>query len=184
MNLMNLIKQSNRQPNRSANERGFTLVEVAVASLITMSGLVFLATLFTLAISQNRHVKQSSTATTLAQAKIEELNSKGINQVDDDEEDEDGEDIEVDTALAIGGNLTEAGKVTGYWDEVYVDDKEDNVYVGNIPSGQMANYKRYWKIEADPELNHTRIISVRVVAVFAAKGKKLEETTLTSVRSW
>lgn len=170
------------EPLTNQSQRGFTLAEVAVASLITMSGLVFLATLFTLAISQNRHIKQSSTTSTLAQAKIEELNSKNLNETDADGDGVEDE-VAVDSALAIGGDLTEATKKQGYWDEIYVDEKAGVVYL-TIPTGQSANYKRYWKIEADPELNNTRIISVRVVATFAARGKTPEETTLTAVRSW
>ena len=48
-------------------ENGFSLIEVAIASVITMGSLVFLASLFTLAMAQNRMVKQYTTAVALAQ---------------------------------------------------------------------------------------------------------------------
>jgi prepilin-type N-terminal cleavage/methylation domain-containing protein len=52
------------------DEKGFTLIEVAVASIIMTVGLIFLAGLFTLAISQNKLVKQSTTTTMVAQQKL------------------------------------------------------------------------------------------------------------------
>ncbi|MBI3650862.1 MAG: hypothetical protein HY231_07405 [Acidobacteria bacterium] len=147
-------------------ERGFTLMEVAVASLITMGGLVFLASLLTLAIGQNRHVKQSTATTMIAQQKMEEMNTLE----------------KTDTRLTIGGGTDEATKKTGYWDQIYV--KDSGLITTDIPAGETPHYLRYWKVEADPTLDRTVIISVRVVAVQPAKGRKSEETTLASVRSW
>ncbi len=152
--------------NPANPERGFTLLEVAVASVITISGLVFLATLFIVAINQNRSTKQSTATTALAQQKMEELNALEKN----------------DSRLAIGGGLTEATKEDFYWDEIYVDS------VGGvsttIPAGASAHYKRYWKIENDSTMERMTLISVRVVALQAAKGKTPEETSLMTVRSW
>jgi Tfp pilus assembly protein PilV len=148
------------------NEKGFTLVEAAIASIVTTIGLIFLATLFTLAIAQNRFVKQFTSTTMLAQQKLEELNS-----------------IEKsDPRLAIGGNLSEAGKQPDYFDLIYVDDK--GTITTTIPAGETPTYRRYWKIEPDPQLSQAVIISVRVVAQQASRGRTAEETTLTTVRSW
>ncbi|HWX40123.1 MAG TPA: prepilin-type N-terminal cleavage/methylation domain-containing protein, partial [Blastocatellia bacterium] len=63
------------QISPNSNQGGFTLIEVAVASVISMTGLVFLATLFTLAIAQNKHVKQSTSSVTFAQEKMEKLSA-------------------------------------------------------------------------------------------------------------
>lgn len=151
---------------QAKKEDGFTLIEVCMASLLVMVGLVFLAQLFVVAIKQNRSVKQQTAATAIAQQKMEELNALE----------------KTDARLLTGGGLDIASKQNGYYDQVYVNDA--GTVSTTIPAGQVANYKRYWKIEADPSLNRTFIISVRVVSVFISKGGRQEETTLASVRSW
>lgn len=153
-----------------SGEAGFTILEVAIASVISTVGLVFLATLFTLGIAQNRMVKQYTTATSLAQQKLEEINA-----------------VErTDTRLTVGGGLAKDDtdpKQTGYYDTVYVN-PETGTVTNVIPQGATPIYDRYWKVENDPSFNNTRIISVRVTARQPTVGRKSEETTLTTVRSW
>ena len=150
------------------NESGFSLVEVAIASLITASGLVFLAGLFTLAMSQNRMVKQYTTTVALAQEKLEELNA--IETSDD--------------RLVIGGGLDEATKQNNYFDTVYVNPDTGQVTT-IIPAGVTPIYNRYWQIEQDASLAaNAVIISVRVESQQPSVGRKAEETTLTTERSW
>lgn len=147
-------------------ESGFTLIEVAVASVIMMVGLVFLATLFTLAMSQNRMVKQGATTTAIAQQKLEELTALDPS----------------DSKLILGGGLDDASKKTNYYDSLYV-----NTTTGAISTSATAGtvmYDRYWLVEADPSLTRTLIVTVCVKAKQASKGKTAEQTTLTTIRSW
>ena len=152
-----------------SDEAGFTVLEVAMASVITMVSLTFLAGLFTLGIAQNRLVKQYTTTTALAQQKLEELNAieRG------------------DARLAVGGGLNVTGdpSATGYVDTVFVDPATGTVTT-TIPQGATPIYDRYWKIEADPQLATTYIVSVRVVSRQPSIGRTAEETTLTTARSW
>ena len=164
---MKRYKQANEKQIQSNGESGFTLIEVTIASLISMVGLIALASLFTYSIYQNRHVKQSTATTAMAQQKLEELNA-----------------IEkTDSRLDIGGNLTETGKQTGYWDDVYVDEKT-GVVSTTIPAGETASYRRYWQVEEDSQLDYTVLVIVRVVATRASRGRTPEETTLVSIRSF
>ena len=153
------------------DQGGFTLIEVAVASVITMIGLVFLASLFTLAITQNRVVKQFTSTTALAQEKIEELNAIDFG----------------DKKLNVGGDLDDQVSVNDidYFDEIFIDDQTGEVKTGaQIPEGQVPHYRRFWRIENDPELLDTVIISVRVAALQAGRNTGMaEETTLATVRS-
>lgn len=153
-----------------SDEAGFTILEVAIASVITTVGLAFLAGLFTLGIAQNRMVKQYTTTTALAQQKLEELNA-----------------IEkADARLAVGGGLntsTSDAPATNYNDTVYVDPSTGTV-TSNIPQGATPIYDRYWKVETDAQLATTYIISVRVVARQPSIGRTAEETTLTTARGW
>ena len=159
------------KPNRNfdSNEAGFTIIEVAIASVITTVSLVFLASLFTLGIAQNRMVKQYTTATKLAQQELELLNA-----------------IErTDTRLAIGGGLNVTGDVKqpNYNDTVYVD-PSTGLVTTVIPQGVTPIYDRFWKIEADTVLTTSYLISVRVVARQPTVGRAAEEVTLTTARSW
>jgi hypothetical protein len=153
------------------DQGGFTLIEVAVASVITMIGLIFLASLFTVAMTQNRVVKQFTSTTALAQEKIEELNAIDYG----------------DKKMKVGGDLDDQISVDDvvYFDEVFVDDQTGDVKTGaQIPQGQVPHYRRYWRIENDPELINTLIISVRVAALQAGRNTGMaEETTLATVRS-
>ena len=157
-------------PNSS--EGGFTLIEVAVASVISMTGLVFLATLFTLAISQNKHVKQATSSVTFAQEKMEKLSA-----IPND-----------DNRLTIGGDLKTPTTVTlvdgvttiNYFDTIYVD--ESGTVTVPAPNSVIPTYNRYWKIEPDATMARSIIVSVRVVAVTAGRGLLPEETTLATIR--
>jgi len=156
------------------DEQGFSLIEVAIASVITMVGLVFLAGMFTLAMSQNRMVKQHTTTTALAQQKLEELMAIEKNDAR----------LLIPGGQTEVGNLTEAGKVTNYYDSLCVNDA--GVPSADCSGGAVPSYRRYWKVENDPGgLDRAIVIAVRVVALQAARaGAMNEETTLTTVRSF
>ena len=148
-------------------ERGFTLIEVCVASIVIMTGLVSLATLFTLALKQNRTVKQYTSTTAIAQQKIEELSAVDVS----------------DPRLTVGGSLTDA--IDQYSDQLSIDEPGETI--SPTVRGQVPSYYRYWRIENDPasvgnSLSNTIIISVRVVAAYGAQSGTAEETTLTTAR--
>lgn len=149
------------------NEEGFTIIEVVVASLVMTVALLFLASLFTLSITQNRLNDHFSSTSALAKQKIEELLAIENN----------------DVRLQVGGGLTEGTKRDAYWDRIYVDSA--GTITTTIPDGQAPNYARYWLIEADPGgLPATILISVQVVALQASRGRANEFTVLTTTRSF
>lgn len=162
-----MVEDNKANISKAKGEEGFTLIEVAIASIITMISLVFLASLFTLALAQNRQIRNYSTTLALAQQKLEELNS-----IERD-----------DTRLNFGGGLTESTKVQNYYDVVHVDPTTGTI-TNQIPQGVTPIYFVYWRIEADPQLENTRLMSVRVVALQSGYGETKEETTLTTARSW
>jgi len=180
--------------DQQTGQGGFTLIEVSIASLIVLVGLVALAGLFTLSISQNKIVKQYTSTTAFAQEKIEQLTAL-----------EQG-----DVRLVVGGSLTAPVTVTTggtpatilYSDDIYVSDNAADSDVGTvymtssgpaIPGGNVnAQYRRYWSVQLVPTpslptatLANSVLIGVRVVALQAGRNTgKAEETTLTIVRSW
>lgn len=156
------------------DEQGFSLIEVAIASVITMVGLVFLASMFTLAMSQNKMVKQHTTTTALAQQKIEELMAIEKND----------SRLLIPAGQTFVGDLTEAGKVANYFDSLCVNDA--GTPTTDCSGGAVPTYRRYWKVENDPGgFDRAIVVAVRVVAMQAARsGAMNEETTLTTVRSF
>ncbi|HKY06277.1 MAG TPA: prepilin-type N-terminal cleavage/methylation domain-containing protein [Blastocatellia bacterium] len=153
------------------SESGFTLIEVSIASIITMVGLLFLASLFTLALGQNRFVKQFTSTTALAQEKIEELATVEFD----------------DRRLTVGGSLNNTVSVgdIDYFDDIYVNEETGEVQV-NAPTvdGQQPLYRRFWSVENDPTLANTVIVSVRVTSLQSGLGRgPNEETSLTTIRS-
>ena len=153
------------------SQSGFTILEVSVASVVSMVGLLCLAGLFSLSISQGRVVKQFSASTALAQEKLEQLTTFERS----------------DTRLAVGGDLNAAQTVGAivYSDDIFVDDTGTVSINAAIPSGSTAQYRRFWTVQSSPTLTNTMIVAVRVVALQAGRNSgKAEETTLMSVRSW
>lgn len=152
----------------SATEGGFTLVEVSIASVVSMISLIFLASLFTLAIYQNRHVKQTTSATALAQMKMEELLSVQPN----------------DSRLQVGGGINPSSPVANYNDNVYVMDT-GTVSTTQPTSGVYSTYQRFWNIQSDPDANFTNsvIVTVYVQAAYNTQGTTRDQATLVTERS-
>lgn len=152
-------------------QSGFTIIEVSIAALISMVGLVCVAGLFTLSISQNKVVRQFASTTALAQEKLEQLTALERN----------------DTRLAVGGNLNAAATVGTivYSDDIHIGDTGQVYLNAAIPAGLRPQYRRYWSVQTIPALANSIVIGVRVVALQIGRNTgRAEETTLTTVRTW
>lgn len=157
--------------SRPKQEAGFTLIEAAIAALVLLVAIVFVAQLFVTAMQQNRTSRQYTHATAIAQSKVEELNAMPLER------------------LAYGGNLGPndgdgIGRgLDGYFDFVRIDDA-DNERIGVVARREEANYSRYWKIEPDPNgWDGMYRITVRVVAHVPGRGGVREEVTLSTIRA-
>ncbi len=109
--------------------RGFSLLEVLVATTIVVVGVAALAQLIALAALTNLHARQMTMATVLAQGKIEELLPQNT------------------TGLAASPADALAHNLTGYSD--FVD--ADGHLLGNgpaIPPGSA--YVRRWSVDPLP----------------------------------
>jgi prepilin-type N-terminal cleavage/methylation domain-containing protein len=146
-----------------SNERGFSLVEVIVATALLTTALVTVAQLFAMGTASNTAARNTTFATVLAEQKIEQLralawgfDSMGLPVSDistntgvTPETPDGGTGLSPSPSTALQENTP------GYVD--YVDQW------GNIVSADKAAYIRRWSIEPLPtNPNNTLIIQVLV----------------------
>ena len=147
-----------------SDERGFSLIEALIATGILAVSLVSLAGLFGLAIRSNIAARSTTTATVLAQQKLEELRAlpwTGLNQ---------------SPANALEENTP------GVVDYV---DQFGEARGGGADRPADAIYTRRWAIEPLPSAPDTLAIQVRVMRTDAhgAVGRVPEEARLTTART-
>ena len=154
---------------RTNEQSGFTLIEAAIAALILLVSIVFVAQMFVTAMQQNRTSRRFTHATAIAQSKLEELNALPLER------------------LRYGGDLgpAEGGgerDLAEFSDFVAVDNV-DTDRIG-VVERDKANYARYWKIEPDPGgWGGMYRITVRVVSRRPGQGNTPEEAVLSTVRT-
>lgn len=137
------------------------MVEVIVASLITLIGLLSVVQLFLLGALYNKSSKQTTLATMLAQRKLEQLLALPLNHAD----------------LQYNGSLDANNlPVNGTTENYYLDhDRPGHQGTGQISltpfySGQQPSYTVTWVVLADaasPPMNGLRRIIVRAAATHA-----------------
>lgn len=130
--------------NRSSKqEAGFTLLETAAASMIMMVGMMAVMQLFTLAMVYNKSSMQTTIAATLAKQQMEKLLAYPM------------PDSAEPAPLGYGGALGSANKVTGYYQNYYVDfdrnGQKGTMRLSSTPfyTNQLVSYVVTWKVEQD-----------------------------------
>ena len=146
------------------DERGFSLLEALIATAILVVALVSLAHLFGLAIRNNIAARSTTTATVLAQQKLEELRALTWAE------------LSQSPASALQENAP------GFVD--YVDQFGENRGGGADPPAG-AIYTRRWAIDPLTASPDTLVIQVRVMrtAVRSAADRLPEEARLITART-
>jgi Tfp pilus assembly protein PilV len=146
---------------RHSSQAGFTLIEVTVASMISMVGLLALAQLFTLATLHNQSSKQTTLATMVARHQIEQLLAIPLSG------------SSLSSQLNTGGALGSSNAVSGYSQNYYVNVTTKQFSTTPFFTGQQPGYVVTWKIEADNaaapivQLPRLRRLTVRAEATLA-----------------
>jgi type II secretory pathway pseudopilin PulG len=164
---------SDSQPNRPcsnrlAGEEGFSLIEVLVAAVILMTGLIAVAQMFVTSTNQNMASRRVTTTGVLAQQKIEQLRALawGFDEFGLPVSDY-SSDITVTPPASSGGVGLQASpggtldtSTTGYVDYL----NQFGAWVGTGPTPPAgAIYVRRWSIEPLPtNPNNTLVLQVLV----------------------
>lgn len=193
-----------------SSDRGFTLIEAVIAMLVTVVALVSIAGMFTVAMKTNASSRNLTTATTLAQDKIEQLGAISFQRLVDPARMSNNPGAHGSDDAYIVGNLEQDARgVDGsfYFDKIILAGRDDIEPEGTItvvrpdgtaetrrPDGTISSgnpfgpdrvtYSRRWVImssnEEDPA-DRRLTIAVRVKSENATTGKSPELVDLYTV---
>jgi type II secretory pathway pseudopilin PulG len=178
-------------PRRVASQEGFSLVEVLVAAVILVTGLIAVAELFIISTNANRAARRVTTTAVLAQQKIEQL--RGLTWGFDDfglPISDFSTNVTVTPPSSAGGvglqaspNDTLATATPGYVD--YLDAYGAWVGTGASPPAG-ALYERRWSIDPLPtNPNNTLVFQVVVdrIAPTSPATDRARQVTLKTRKS-
>jgi type II secretory pathway pseudopilin PulG len=128
------------------NERGFTLIEAIVATLVCTVGLVAMAELMAITLRLQQLGRNSTSAARLAQDKIDELTTMSFT---------------TNPQAACGGSIDPAAPEADHFDRP----AEDNGTPDDLTDDTVIKgYTRLWLIEAGPDGDaNLRQVTVRVL---------------------
>ena len=132
-----------KKRSKQSTEKGFTILETAAASMIMLVGMMAIMQLFALAMVYNKSSTQTTIAATLAKRQMERLLAYPLPPATEP------------APLGFGGALGNANKVTGYYQNYYVDydrsGQKGTMRLSQTPfyTGQEVSYIVTWKVEAD-----------------------------------
>lgn len=194
----------------TSGEDGLSLVEAVIAMLVTVVGLVSLATMFAIASKTNASSRNLTTATTFAQDKLEQLETASFQRLADPSRMRSNPDSTgPDDALIVGSldkDLT-AADGSHYYDRIILAGPNDvepegtitvvrpdgtaetrrpdgTVYSGNPFGEHRISYTRRWVIMSSSEAetaDRRLTIAVRVKSEHAAPGKAPEQVDLFTI---
>ena len=197
-------------PTTSNSSAGFTLIEAVIAMMVTVVGLVSIAGMFSLAMKTNASSRNFTTATTLAQDKLEQLGAVSFQRlVDPSRMTANPGTHGADDAYIVGSieNNAVASDGSFYFDKIIIAGRDDVEPEGTVtvvnpngsaetrrPDGTIINgnpfreervtYSRRWVIMSSSELNpadRRLTIAVRVKSENPPAGKAPELVDLYTV---
>ena len=174
----------------TADDKGFTLIEVLIGVAVTVVSVFGLVQLFTLAARANVVSHQSTFAAALASEKLEQLLglSWGFDSVGNPTADT-TTDVALSPERPGGAGLTPSpagtltSNVSGYCD--FLDGRGRSLGTGTSPP-VGALYVRRWSLELLPGSGHALLLQVRVTgrtSAWSGLGRAPAEVRLLAVRT-
>ena len=193
-----------------AGEDGFTLIEAAIAMLVSVVGLVAVAGTFAIAVKTNANAQNMTTATTFAQDKLEQLETATFQTLADPSKMSTNPNAPSPQYALIAGSLDQnvmTGDGTYYYDKIILAGPNDIQPEGTVtvvrpdgtsetrhPDGTVIesnpfpadrySYLRRWAIMSSTEPNtadRRLTIGVRVTSAAVTAGKSPEQVDLYTV---
>src|SRR5215510_10373700 len=111
---MTIPEQGNEMPKRNKNQKGFSLIEMMIASMVLLIGVISVGSLIGYAISSNFSSKNNTIATAAAERQMEQLRSLTFDSL-----------VVGGNTLDGSGNITFTGTaVSGYSATVSLTDSD------------------------------------------------------------
>ncbi len=142
---------------------GFTLIETMITTVVLVSGLVGVASLFSYSIAANFNSQQRTVAGLLLRDKVEQFRAAPSNH----------------SNWSPGGSLDAASPIAGYFD--YVTIGSDGSFSISTADGD-ARFMRLWKIEARTPARITICILGRGAGSGRRRIELIRGTTLAGAR--
>ena len=133
---------------RNRNEEGFSLIEMMIASLVLLIGLISVASLIGYSISSNSSSKNNTTATAAAEGQMEQLRSLEFDSL-----------VDGGSTLNSSGSITFTGSpVSGYSTTVSLTDSDQ--------IGKTVSYDVRWNVTTINGLKKVTVAAQRSGGTF------------------
>jgi type IV pilus assembly protein PilV len=143
---MGIVENDNEVRNR--NEAGFSLIEMMIASLVLLIGVISVASLIGYSISSNFSSKNNTTATAAAEREMERLRGLAFTSL-----------VDGGSTLSSSGSIMFTGSaVSGYSSIVSLADSDQ--------IGKTVNYEVRWNITTVNGLNKITLAAQRSGGTF------------------
>ena len=161
------MKQSrrvvNHKENGMASERGFTLIELMIASLVLIVGLAAVATMISYALTSNLITKNESLALSLAERELERIKGLSIN----------------DTLLTAGGSTVASNGKISYSGSAVANYGRAVTVPDAYQVGKSANFDVRWNVTDIA----TNIKKITIASVRTGESGRFNAVQLTYVKA-
>ena len=153
----------NHKPNARATERGFTLIELMIASLVLIIGLAAVATMISYSLTSNLITKNETLALSLAEKELERLKGLSIN----------------DTLLAAGGSTVASNGKISYSGSAVANYSRAVTVTDAYQVGKSANFDVRWNVTDIA----TNIKKITIASVRTGESGRFKAVQLTYVKA-
>jgi len=153
----------NHKPNVLTSERGFTLIEMMIASFVLVIGLAAVATMIGFSLTSNLITKNESLALSLAEKELERLKSLSI----------------TDTLLAAGGSTVGSDGKISFSGSAVANYNRAVTVTDAYQIGKPANFDVRWNVTDIA----TNIKKITIASVRTGESARFKPVQLTYVKA-
>ena len=163
MKMAQRTRVGNHKLNAMTTERGFTLIELMIASLVLIIGLAAVATMIGYSLTSNLITKNESLALSLAEKELERLKSLSI----------------TDTLLAAGGSTVGSDGKISFSGSAVANYNRAVTVTDAYQIGKPANFDVRWNVTDIA----TNIKKITIASVRTGESARFKPVQLTYVKA-